>query len=113
MRLETEELGEIGVVDASRIAEILDGDAFGKFVVLSAPDGSFVQAACTWAPTARCKAFTKEHDSDPWLLELRSTTNAERARGDVTLERVKAAFLGFLGQDPGWRSAFSWEAADG
>ena len=110
MILTTEELGDIPDVSAADIDQILSADSFGKFVILSASEASFIQAGSDWQPTPECQAFLAKHDSDPWLLEYRDEQSGRqfRAARHVTLDEVRRAFLSYLGGG-GWRRAFEWK----
>jgi hypothetical protein len=114
LQLSTEELGDIDDVTPRALAQILDDDSFGTFVVLLATEDAFIQAASNWSPSAECEAFVEENGSDPWSLEYRdgSTGKIFRARGDVSLERVKAAFLQYLGHDAAWRRDYEWQEVE-
>jgi hypothetical protein len=114
MVLTTEEFGDFPDVGAADLNEILADDCFGKFVVLSASDSDFIQAACDWSPSEKCAAFMQLHDSDPWVLEYRdgSTNRQYRAAGNVTLHQVRQSFARYLSNDPNWRAAFTWQQLD-
>jgi len=111
MWLTTEELGDIPDVTAADIQEILPSDTFGKFVVLSAGEDSFIQVASDWQPTPECAAYLREHDSDPWVLEYRDGTTGRQyaATRYATLNEVRDAFVSYLAGDEAWRSMFSWK----
>jgi hypothetical protein len=69
----------------------------GEFVILTAPNGSFIQAA-------------GEGDG-PYTLEYRDAATQEhvRAQGELTKEQVRAAFLEYLRGSSAWRSGWQWE----
>ena len=111
MILTTEDLGDIPDVSAADIEQMLPADSFGKFVILSASEDSFIQAGCDWRPTPECQEFLKRHGSDPGLLEYRDGESGRqfRAAGHVTLDEVRRAFLSYLAGGGEWRQAFQWE----
>jgi hypothetical protein len=111
MWLRTEELGDIPDVTAADIDEILPSDAFGKFLILSASEDTFIQAGSDWQPTPECAAFLRERKSDPWVLEYRDGTTGRQyaATRYVTLDEVRNAFVSYLAGDEAWRSMFSWK----
>lgn len=108
MTLTTENLGDVPNVDAAGLDDILASDGFGKFAVLSAPDGSFIQAGNAWTPDATCAALLQDHDSDPWVLEYRSGVQQFRTGGRVTLMQVRQAFQSYLAGGLEWRAGFTW-----
>lgn len=57
MWLTTEEAGDVPEVTAEDIERILPDDAFGKFVILSASETSFIKAGCDWRPGQWCQTF--------------------------------------------------------
>lgn len=109
LTLTTEEGGDQERV-SEVIATILEGDAFGKFAVLAATDGTFVQAASAWDPSSKTKQFMKRHGSDPWVLERREGDGLFRASEQLTLSQVREAFLAFARETPHWHDAYTWAA---
>jgi hypothetical protein len=108
MTLTTEDGGDILGVDSSTMDEVLRSDAFGKFVVLAASDEDFIQAANDWEPSEEYRAFLRDHESDPWLVEYRESGRLFRAAGRVTLQQVRNAFQRYLSGALEWRAAFAW-----
>ncbi len=111
MTLTTEDLGDVGEMDAAALDELLASDAFGKFAILSGSDEEFIQAGNAWEPGAACAAFLQTHGSDPWVLEYREGGQQFRAEGQVTLEQVRQAFQSYLTGESQWRTGFAWEQA--
>ncbi len=70
----------------------------GEYLSLTAPDGSFLQAA-------------GEDDEDEWAMTQRDEQSEEHieVQGELTKEQVRAAFLSYLRGDSSWRSAHQWE----
>jgi len=108
MNLVTEEGGKIESVTEDTVRETLATDAFGKFAILSASDGEFIQTGNNWQPGEACARFLKENDSDPWILEYREDGRQFRARGDRTLDEVIGAFVAYLHAKQEWRKQFWW-----
>jgi hypothetical protein len=108
MTVTTEELSDVPDVNAATLDVLLTSDAFGKFVILSASDGEFIQAGNDWEPGAVCAAFLRTHGSDPWVLEYRERAQQFRAEGQVTLEQVRQAFQSYLAGGSEWRTAHAW-----
>jgi len=108
MTLTTEELGDVAAVTATALDEVLSGDAFGKFAILTASEGVFLQAGNEWNPGEECRRFLEQHRSDPWVLEHREGGKLYRAAGHVTLDQVRQVFLRYLGGGD-WRSEFVWQ----
>ena len=111
MLLTTEELVQIPDVTAADINQVLPTDAFGKFVILSASEDSFIQAGCDWQPSPECQEFLEKHGSDPWLLEYRDGDSGRlfRVASHVTLDQVRRAFLSYLAGSEEWRHGSRWE----
>jgi hypothetical protein len=111
MWLTTEELGDVDPITPEHLAEIIDTDAFGKFLVLSASESEFIQAGNDWSPSEECAAYLAQHESDPWTLEYRDGTTGVlfASRHHVTLEQVKATLLSYLGGGTEWHANFEWE----
>jgi hypothetical protein len=110
MVLTTEEMGEVPDVTAADIDRILLTDSFGKFAILAASEKVFIQAGNDWQPGPECKAFLRKHESDPWVLEYRDKAGKQfRAKGQVTLEQVRQAFLSYLARGKEWQQEFTWE----
>jgi hypothetical protein len=114
MRLTTDDLPEIDPVTAADIEHVLGDEGFGKFVILSASDEAFIQAACVWEPGPGSKQFIEETGSDPFRLEYRDGGSGRlfAAEGHLTLDQVKQAFLAYLAEDESWRSRFVWAEVD-
>jgi hypothetical protein len=110
MWLTTEETGETPHVTAEDIDRILPADGFGKFAILSASENSFIQAGNDWQPGEECRAFLRDHGSDPWVLEYRDGESGRqyRAIGHVTLDQVRQAFLSYLSGSRAWREMLGW-----
>jgi hypothetical protein len=110
MWLTTEEAGDVPEVTAEDIERILPDDAFGKFVILSASETSFIKAGCDWRPGQWCQTLLREDEADPWLLEYRDGESGRqyRAVGHVTLDQVRQAFLSYLSGGRAWREMFDW-----
>ena len=74
-----------------------DSDAQrGEFIILHAPDGSFMQAA--------------GEGSGPYILEHRARSGAHIvAMGELTKAQVQEAFLIFLNGDNKWQTKWQWE----
>jgi hypothetical protein len=106
--LTTEEMGDMPDVDAATMDEVLGSDGFGKFAILSASDGAFIQAGYDWWPGAACEAFMEAHASDPWLLEYRVGGRQFRAPGQATLAQERRAFQLYLDGGSEWRTRFVW-----
>lgn len=86
--------------DASEadINQAFDDDRIrGEFIILTASDGSFIQAA-------------GEGDG-PYALEYREEGASKnyQAVEEFTKEQVRVAFLEYLRGDPGWRSRQDWK----
>jgi hypothetical protein len=115
MWLTTEETGDTLDVVAADIDRILPADGFGKFAVLCESEESFIQAGSDWQPSESCRAFSREHGSDPWLLEYRDgrTGRQFRAAGHVTLNQVHQAFLSYLSGSQAWRELYDWQDLNG
>jgi len=113
MTLTTEDLGDTPDIAAAEMDALLAEDAFGKFVILSATEDVFIQAACEWEPTPECDAFRMLHHSDPWILEYRQEDGRQfQANGHVTLDQVRGAFAGYLAGDAMWKDLFKWHAVE-
>ncbi len=114
MRLITEELSEIDEVTAAQVEQVLEEDAFGKFVRLAASDEVFIQAACVWEPGVESERFLQETDSDPFRLEYRDgdTGRLFAVDGNVTLAQITQAFIEYLNGQTGWRDRFTWSEVD-
>jgi hypothetical protein len=108
MTLTTEDMGDMPDVDSAAMDETLATDAFGKFAILSAAEGSFIQAGNDWQPGLACEEFMASHDSDPWALEYRQGGRQFRATGHVTLDQVRNAFRSYLAGGSEWRTGFAW-----
>ena len=108
MTLTTDDLGNVPDIDAVTLDEFLATDAFGKFAILTAPGGEYIQAGNDWEPGEVCAAFLSAHDSDPWVLEYREGGQQFRATGHVALSQVRQAFRDYLGGTQDWRSASTW-----
>jgi len=113
MRLITEDLEEVIAPAEDTLDEILSGDSFGKFAILSAADDRFIQIAGAWGPSDECQAFLSEYRSDPWILEIRDggPDTHFRARGFVTLGAAQKAFKDFLKGGREWLKRFQWDSA--
>jgi hypothetical protein len=112
MRLTTEDLGDLADVDAAAMEEMLASDSFGKFAILNASDGAFIQAGNDWQPDEATRVFLHAHDSDPWVLEYRERGRQYRAAGQVTLAQVRQAFQSYLVRGSEWRTGFAWGELD-
>lgn len=69
----------------------------GEFIILTAPNGDFLQAA---------------NDGDsPFALEHRTAATEEHicAVSKLTKEQTRAAFLAFLHGDDTWRTQHQWQ----
>ena len=108
MTLTTENLGDVPVMDAAGLDDVLEPDAFGKFAVLSASEDAYIQAGNDWQPGAECEAFMAARGSDPWVLEYSEGGRQFRAAGRVTLDQVRRAFRSYLAGGPEWRTGFAW-----
>jgi hypothetical protein len=110
MKLTTEELPVIEAVTEADIERIFADEVFGKFVILSASEDSFIQAASVWSPTKECAAFLQSTGSDPYCLEFRDGALGRlfSAHQEVTLTSVKSAFLDYLRGRTSWRDHFEW-----
>jgi hypothetical protein len=111
MMLITEDMGETPGVTVADIDRILSTDSFGKFAVLSASESAFIQAGNDWQPTPECEPFLKKTKSDPWLLEYRDAESGKqyRAKGQLTLDQVRMAFLSYLAGTKDWHQLRAWE----
>lgn len=69
----------------------------GKYIILTAPNGDYIQAA-------------GEGDG-PYALEHRTAATDEHicAAADCTREEVRRAFLAFLRSDESWRASREWK----
>ncbi len=74
-----------------------DNSGRGEYIILTADDGSFIQAA-------------GEMD-DPYALEYHDAPSGKhfRATKDVTKEQVEAAFLEYLRGAATWKEARDWK----
>jgi hypothetical protein len=110
MKLTTEELPSIEAVTEADIERIFADEVFGKFVILSASDDCFIQAASVWSPTKECTDFLQSTGSDPYCLEFRDSALGRlfSANEQVTLASVKSAFLDYLRGRTSWRDQFEW-----
>jgi hypothetical protein len=70
----------------------------GEYVILTGPDGSYIQAA-------------GEGDG-PYTLEYRNSAEGINYRADTepTKQQVREAFLQFLRGDTAWRTSRQWKA---
>ena len=99
MRYQIECAGSFSSQDASDadIRRVFDSDSErGEFVILTAPNGSFIQAA-------------GEGDG-PYVLEYRDEISGDHkvAQADLTKTQVQDAFLSYLHGDDVWRSRWEW-----
>lgn len=69
----------------------------GEFIILTAPDGGFIQAA--------------GEDDGPWQLEHRSADGSShvRAEGELTKQQICEAFLQFRRGEEDYRTTYAWE----
>lgn len=104
MRLSSEKLGDLINVAAADVERVFYDNSFGQFVILSISEESFIQAA------SDATSFDRQHDYDPWVLEYRdgSTAKQFRARGDLSIEQVRQAFLSYLRGGDEWHRDFAW-----
>jgi hypothetical protein len=111
MLLTTEDLGDLPNVTAADIDRILPTDSFGKFAILSQAETIFIQAGNDWQVGPECAAFLKQHNSDPWVLEYRDGKSGKQyqAKGRLTLDQVRLAFLSYLAGGNDWLKAHAWE----
>ncbi len=108
MPLTTEELGDVVDVTATALDEVLGGDAFGKFAILTASEGILLQSGNDWNPGEECRRFLEQQRSDPWVLEHGEGGILHRANGQVTIDEVRAAFQSYLIGDDVWRQRYDW-----
>lgn len=96
MKLETENLIRESVTEEDLLLVFDDDDARGGFVILTADDGSFLQAAGV--------------GSSPYTLEFFPSENAPRYQQATTQlkDQVRAAFRDFLRKGKEWRASFEW-----
>jgi len=101
MKLETENLSaREGVTDEDLQRIFDDDDARGGFVILTADDGSFLQAAGEgWSP------YTLEFFPDADAPQYQQATT------ELDKDQVRAAFKDFLHNDKKWRASFEWRDA--
>lgn len=98
------ELVDGAQVDAPSAGTVRDAvrnlSASIEFVVLRETAGGFVQAA--WGPSADLRQGS-------YLLETKGDHVDEHVQTEVTdVDRLVAAFLGFLEDDPTWAEEFTW-----
>jgi hypothetical protein len=102
MRLETENSDfreEATDEDLARIFD--DDDARGDFVILTADDGSFLQAAGKgWSPYTL--EFFPEKDSPRY----------QQATTQLNKDHIRSAFAAFLHNDHAWRASFEWREVE-
>lgn len=69
----------------------------GEYVILTAPNGDFMQAA--------------GDDDGPYVLEHRTVETGVHIQsvGEYTKEEIRNAFLAFLRGDESWREGFEWQ----
>lgn len=110
VQLTSEDLPAIDNPTEQAMRGLLGSDAFGKFVVLSKTEHSFIQAGCDWQPTDECSEFLRTRDSDPWILEYHDgeTDQHFRANGHRTLNEVIDVFALYLVHDDSWRTTVVW-----
>jgi hypothetical protein len=108
MKLTSEELPEILEVTEADIEQVFEDEVFGKFIILSATEDHFIQAACVWSP--ECDSFLERTGSDPYRLEYRDGGSGKMfaASENLTLDQIKAAFLDYLRGGNDWRCKHSW-----
>lgn len=99
MGFQLQSAGSLSAVDAgdADVRRAFDSDSErGEFVILDAPDGSFMQAA--------------GEGKGPFLLEHRASSGSHiKAVGQLTKAQVEEAFLSFLHGDEAWRTKLEWE----
>jgi hypothetical protein len=98
MKLETENSAvRDGVTEEDLLRVFDDDDARGGFVILTADDGSFLQAAGEgWSPYTL--EFFPEKDAPQY----------QQATTELDKDQVRAAFRDFLHKDKKWRASFEW-----
>lgn len=98
MKLETENSAvREGVTEEDLLRVFDDDDVRGGFVILTADDGSFLQAAGEgWSP------YTLEFFPD------KDAPQYQQATTPLDKDQVRAAFRDFLHNDKKWRASFEW-----
>jgi hypothetical protein len=113
MILTAEEHEPVPEVTANALDSVLREEGFGTFVVLSASEEDFIQAATAWQPDEASAAFLRMNHSEPWVLEYRSRSSGQfRAAASVTLDQVRTAFASYLSGDQAWRKWHDWTPLD-
>lgn len=101
MRLETQNsLFPDGFTEGDLLAVLDDDHARGGFVILTADDGEFLQAAGQgWSP------YTIEFFTEKNARSYQQATN-------VNKDQLRSAFVDFLHGGNTWRSSFDWRQVD-
>lgn len=124
MRFSSQSLPDVENVSEDFIERAFDDGSIGRFAHLWRSDDVFIQAGSKGAPS-NCAppddplvkehwAFIQRTGSEPWTLEyVDGVARKEyRAQGDLTLTRVKTAFIEYLRSDGEWRQNHAWEELD-
>ncbi len=102
MDIESEKLPPVANASEADLARIF-AMPFGAFIILTAEDGSFIQAADAWA--------LDDQASGMWVLEYRDGPSGRQyaATKAVPLQRVHAAFLSYLRHNEQWLQLQPWK----
>jgi hypothetical protein len=124
LRFTCQHLPEADDVSEDFIERAFDQKALGGFAQLSVSDEVFLQTVCRGRPSncappndpfvEKLRTSIERTGSEPWTLEFVDGVGRKefKVQGDLTLERVKTAFVEYLRSDGQWRQNHAWEEVD-
>jgi hypothetical protein len=125
LRFSSQNLPDMEDVSEALIERAFEDKAIGMYAHLWLSDEVILQAGSRGTPSTCCgppddplveelRSFIRRTGSEPWTLEyIDGVARKEyQARGDLTLEQVKAAFVEYLRSGGDWRQDHDWEELD-
>jgi hypothetical protein len=120
MELTSENLPAIKNVSEADIERAFADGSLGRHAQIRASEECAISAACKGTPS-NCVPpdhpevkghweFIRRTGTEPWYMEYVDSGGVRECplESYFTLEQVKQTFIGFLGNDPSWRRAYSW-----